>query len=162
MKLLLGLWLPAYGESLVYLALTMPLCVYSCKANLLFNTYLKMGRREGTLCAVNVAAMALNAALALASIVGLASVELATCGIVASVALRDLAFELIMSRRFGNPVAGFCVSEALLTAGFMAASWFMGSWSWPAVALMLVVYLWIDKDGVKLVTAEARRRLGRA
>ena len=161
-KLLLGLWLPAYGESLVYLALTMPLCVYSCKANLLFNTYLKMGRREGTLCAVNVAAMALNAALALASIVGLASVELATCGIVASVALRDLAFELIMSRRFGNPVAGFCVSEALLTAGFMAASWFMGSWSWPAVALMLVVYLWIDKDGVKLVTAEARRRLGRA
>lgn len=161
-KLLLGFWLPAYGESLVYLALTMPLCVYSCKANLLFNTYLKMGRREGTLCAVNVAAMALNAALALASIVGLASVELATCGIVASVALRDLAFELIMSRRFGNPVAGFCASEALLTAGFMAASWFMDSWSWPAVALMLVVYLWIDKDGVKLVTAEARRRLGRA
>ena len=44
-KLVLGLWLPAYSESLVYLALTMPLCVYSCKANLLFNTYLKMGRR---------------------------------------------------------------------------------------------------------------------
>ena len=123
-KLVLGLWLPAYGESLVYLALTMPLCVYSCKANLLFNTYLKMGRREGTLCAVNVAAMALNAALALTSIEGLASVELATCGIVLSVMLRDLVFELTMSRRFGNLVAGFCVSEALLTAGFMAASWF--------------------------------------
>ncbi len=159
-KLVLGLWLPGYGESLVYLALTIPLCVYSCKANLLFGTYLKMGRREGTLCAVNVAAMALNAALALASIAGLASVELATCGIVVSVALRDLAFELIMSRRFGNSVAGFCASEALVTAGFMGASWFLGTWSWPAVTLMLTVYLWADKDGVRLVVTEARRRLG--
>ena len=161
-KLVLGLWLPAYGESLVYLALTMPLCVYSCKANLLFNTYLKMGRREGTLCLVNVAAMVLNAALALASIVGLASVELATCGIVTSVALRDLVFELIMSRRFGNPVARFCVAEALVTAGFMAASWFLGAWSWPVVLLMLAVYLWSDRDGVRLVMTKARRRLGRA
>lgn len=161
-KLVLGLWLPAYGESLVYLALTMPLCVYSCKANLLFNTYLKMGRREGTLCAVNVAAMVLNAALALASIVGLASVELAACGIVASVALRDLAFELIMSRRFGNPVVRFCAAEVLVTAGFMAVSWFMGAWSWPVVLLMLAAYLWSDRDGVRMVMTEAKRRLGRA
>ena len=161
-KLVLGLWLPAYGESLVYLALTMPLCVYSCKANLLFNTYLKMGRCEGTLCAVNVAAMVLNAALALVSIVGLASVELATCGIVASVALRDLAFELIMSRRFGNPVARFCVAEALVTAGFMTASWFLGAWSWPMVLLLLVAYLWADRDGVRLIMTETGRRLGRA
>ena len=161
-KLILGLWLPSYGESLVYLALTMPLCVYSCKANLLFNTYMKMERREGMLCVVNVVTMALNAVLALASIVGLASVELATCGIVASVVLRDLAFELIMSRKFGNPVMGFGIAEALLTAGFMAASWFLGAWSWLAVALMFCVYLWFDRDGVKLVAAEARRRLGRA
>lgn len=161
-RLVLGFWLPDYSESLVYLALTMPLCVYSCKANLLFNTYLKMGRREGTLCAVNVAAMVLNAALALASIVGLASVELATCGIVASVALRDLAFELIMSRRFGNSVARVCVAEALVTAGFMTASWFLGAWSWPVVLLLLSAYLWADKDGVRLVMTEAGRRLGRA
>ena len=160
-KLVLGLWLPAYGESLVYLALTMPLCVYSCKANLLFNTYMKMGRCEGTLCAVNLATMALNAALALASITGLSSVELATCGIVASVALRDAIFELIMSRRFGNPMVGFCAAEALVTVGFMAASWFMGLWSWPVVALMLVAYLWIDRDGVRLVATEARKRVRR-
>ena len=161
-KLVLGLWLPAYGESLVYLALTMPLCVYSCKANFLFNTYMKMGRREGTLCAVNVVAMALNAALALASIVGFASVELATCGIVISVVLRDLAFEVVMSRRFGNPVVGFCAAEALMTAGFMAVSWFVGAWSWPAVVLMLAVYLWIDQDGVRVIVTEARKRIGRA
>lgn len=118
-KLVLGLWLPDYQESFVYLALTMPLCVYSCKANLLFNTYMKMGRHEGALCAVDVATMVLNGALACASILGFASVELATCGIVLSVALRDLAFEGFMARKFGKRFAGFCAAEAVVTG----ASW---------------------------------------
>lgn len=157
-KIVLGLWLPEYEASFVYLALTMPLCVYSCKANLLFNTYMKMGRHEGALCAVNVAAMALNGALACAGIMGFASVELATCFIVLTVALRDFAFELFMARKFGNRVLGTCVSEAAISAGFMAASWFLGTWSWPVVALMLAVYLWVDREGVGLIVSEAKRR----
>lgn len=158
-RLLLGLWLPDYGESLVYLALVMPLCVYSCKANLLFNTYLKMGRREGLLCAVNLAAMAVNGAFACASVAGLGSVELAACGVVLTVALRDLAFELVMAWRFGNRVAGACLSEAALSAGFMASSWLLGAWSWPVVAAMLCVYLWFDRDGVAMIWGEMKKRL---
>lgn len=159
-KVVLALWLPDYEESFIYLALTMPLCVYSCKANLLFNTYMKMGRHEGGLCALNLAAMVVNGVLACASIMGFASVELATCGIVATVALRDLVFERFMARKFGNRFVGFCVAEALLTIGFMAASWFMGVWSWPLVAAMLGVYLWVDRDGVRLIATEAERKLG--
>ena len=158
-KLVLEFWLPAYGESLIYLALAMPLCIYSCKANLLFNTYMKVGRREGVLCAVNIAAMVLNALLAFVGIVIFESVELATCGIIVSVVLRDSAFEVIMSRRFGNAVAGFCAAEAFLAAGFMAVSWSFEAWSWPVVALMLVIYLRFDKDGIRLVAGEMKRRI---
>lgn len=157
-RVVLGLWLPDYESSFVYLALTMPLCVYSCKANLLFNTYMKMGRHEGALCTLNVAVMVLNGILAYASIVGFASVELAACFIVLTVALRDLAFELFMARKFDNRVLGICVSEAAISAGFMAASWFLGTWSWPVVALMLAVYLWSDREGVGLIVSEAKRR----
>lgn len=160
-KIILGFWLPDYEASFVYLALTMPLCVYSCKANLLFNTYMKMGRHEGTLCAINVSAMALNGLLACASIMGFASVELATCAIVLTVALRDLAFELFMSTKFGNRVFGMCASEAAISAGFMAASWFLGPWSWPVVAIMLVAYLWFDREGMRLFASEAKKRLAR-
>lgn len=158
-RVVLGLWLPEYNESFIYLALTMPLCVYSCKANLLFTTYLKMERREGVLCLVNVAAMVLNGAFTALSIVGLTSVEMATCGIVLTVMLRDLTFELLMSRRFGCPVAKSCLAEALVTVGFMVASWFLGVWSWPVVVALLVVYLWLDCDGVRLVVSQVRSRL---
>ena len=109
---------------------------------------------------MNLAAMVVNGVLACASIMGFASVELATCGIVATVALRDLVFERFMARKFGNRFVGFCVAEALLTIGFMAASWFMGVWSWPLVAAMLGVYLWVDRDGMRLIATEAERKLG--
>lgn len=158
-RMLLGLWLPEYRESLVYLAFTMPLCLYSCKANLLFNTYMKMGRREGLLCAVNVVAMLVNGLLAWASIVGLSSVELAACGIVLTMALRDFAFETILGRSFGCSAARNCFPEAILTLGFMMASWLLGAWSLPLVAVMLVVYLALDSQGLRLLAIEAKKRL---
>lgn len=158
-KIVLGLWLPEYEDSLFYLALTMPLCVYNCKASLLFNNYLKMNRREGALCLINLATLALNVVFAIMSIVGFASVEMATCGIVCSVALRDVSFEFFMARKFGNNIAYVCISEALLAVGFMAVSCCLGTWSWFAVVVMLVFFTLFNRDGCKLVVAEARKRL---
>lgn len=158
-KIILGLWLPEYEDSLFYLALTMPLCIYNCKASLLFNNYLKMGRREGALCLINLATMALNVLFATAAIVGFSSVELATCGIVCSVALRDLVFEFFMARKFGNTIARVCISEALLTIGFMAASWCLRSWSWFVSAAMLAVYVLFNREGTNLVLNEIRKRI---
>lgn len=158
-KIVLGFWLPEYEDSLFYLALTMPLCVYNCKASLLFNNYLKMGRREDALCLINLATMALNVFFATASIAGFASVEMATCGIVCSVALRDLVFELFMARKFGNGFARVCISEALLTVGFMAASWCLGTVSWFVVVALLAAYTLVNREGAKLAMSEIGKRL---
>ena len=92
---------------------------------------------------------------------GFASIEMATCGIVCSVALRDLVFELFMARKFGNGIARVCISEALLTVGFMAASWFMVMGSWCIVVVMLAAYALFNQSGVKLAIAEIGRRLKR-
>lgn len=157
-KVILGLWLPEYESSLVYLALTMPLCVYSCKANLLFNTYLKMVRYEGKLCAINVVAMLLNCAFAFISIVGFSSVELATCGIVLTVALRDFYFENLLSKEYGTKFVRQLILEALISVGFMACSWCMGVASLPAVALMFAIYLWSSRgDLVQVISMVAAR-----
>lgn len=158
-KKILGLWLPEYSKSFMYLALTMPLCVYSSKANMLFNTFLKIERRESTLCIVNVATMVFNSILAFIGIFGSGSVEIAVCVIIFSMIARDFLFEKLMADRFGNPILGHCISEALITIGFMAASWFLDAWSIPIVAAMLAVYLLIDRDGVSLVINETKRKI---
>ncbi len=160
-KVILGLWLPEYESSFIYLALTMPLCVYSCKANLLFNTYLKMARYEGKLCVINVAAMLLNCAFTFISILGFSSVELATCGIVATVMLRDLYFEKLLSKEYGTKFARQLVLEALMSVGFMACSWCMGVASWPVVAFIFVVYLWFSRGDLMQVISSVAARVPR-
>ena len=143
--LILGWWLPEYRESLAYLGLVLPVCVYSCKANILFSTYLKMSRDEGLLCAVNVATMVANAALSATAILGTGSVGAASVGIVASLAARDFAFERIMAGRYGEPYVRDCVLEAVISAVFMAASWFLAAWSVLPVAAALAAFWWVER-----------------
>lgn len=160
-RVLMGLWLPAYEESFIYLALTMPLCVYSCKANFLFNTYMKMGRNEGALCIINICAMLVNAAFTIVGINIFHSVELATCGIIASVAIRDLVFEYFLSRRFNEPFICSCIAEAMITICFMATSWTLGVMSLPVVVLALLGYLLLSKNDVRAVADLIKGKLSR-
>lgn len=160
-KLLLELWLPDYGDSFRYLALTMPLCVYSCKANLLFTTYLKMDRKEGCLCVVNVATMILNGVFSCIGILGFSSVELATCGIVIAAAVRDLLFEAMMTKKFGGHFFSVWAVEAVVSAVFMVSSWTLGVWSWFIVALVLIWHSWFFRRGFSIVYSEVKRRISR-
>jgi O-antigen/teichoic acid export membrane protein len=160
-RVILGWWLPQYEESLLYLALTLPLCIYSCKANFLFDTYLKMGRHEGVLGAVNVFTMSLNAALSAIAVFGFASVEWAAIGIVASVVVRDFFFERYEASEQGVEYLGSCLSELALSAGFMAASWVLGLWSWVVVAIMLAAYLAFNRGEIAMVVSAMKSRLRR-
>lgn len=161
MRVVLGLWLPQYGESLLYLALTMPLCIYSCKASFLFNTYLKVGRREGILCLVNVFTTLVNAFLSMIAVYILGSVEWAAVGIVASVALRDYIFERYLAKKLGLPYLRAWISEMLLSAVFMVASWALGLWSWFAVAGMLAAYVAINRQDAKKTVMMAKMKMCR-
>lgn len=158
-RVILGWWLPQYEESLLYLALTMPLCIYSCKANFLFDTYLKMSRHEGVLGAVNVFTMCLNAVLSAVAIFGFASVEWAAIGIVASVVARDFVFEHYEAREQGVKYLSSCVSELILSIGFMTVSWTIGLLSWPFVVVMLAVYLFVNKNETKTLALALTARI---
>lgn len=158
-RTILGIWLPQYEESLLYLALTMPLCIYSCKANFLFNTYLKVGRREGVLCLVNVLTMLVNAGLSVLAVLVAESVEWASAGIVLSVATRDFIFERYMAREFGLTYLRISISELLLSVSFMMVSWTLGACSWFVVAGLLAIYLTINRAETLMVILGLKAKL---
>lgn len=157
-RYILVLWLPDYAESFVYLALTMPLCIYSCKANLLFNTYMKIGRHETRLCLTNVATMVLNGAFSLA-LIDTVGVVGATVGIIVSVAVRDWLFERFMDGKFHVGHVRQCASQALMAIGFMLASWYLGAWSIVAVALMLTLFWALQRDDFAIVVSDLTTRV---
>lgn len=156
-RFILVLWLPEYEESFIYLAFTLPICVYSCKANLLFNTFLKIDRQESRLCIVNVVTMLINALLSLA-LIDSQGIIAATVGIVVSLAMRDYMFERYFGQYFHIHCVRQCLLQALFAIGFMLASWSMGAWSILPVIAMLLIYWAVQKGDASFVAHELSGR----
>ena len=57
LSVLINAWLPQYQDSLKYLILLLPMCIYDGKMNVLGTTYYKVVRKEGTLLKVNLVSL---------------------------------------------------------------------------------------------------------
>jgi len=60
LKAILTLWLPQYKESLYYLMFLLPICVFDGKMQLIFNTYMKVLRKEKSLLLINLCSLILS------------------------------------------------------------------------------------------------------
>ena len=54
LKCILAWWLPKYADSLIYMSVLFPVCVFESKVSLLINTYLKSMRKEFLMLKINV------------------------------------------------------------------------------------------------------------
>lgn len=63
LSIFINLWLPHYNDSLIYLGLMIPLCIYDGKMNIVGTTYYKVLRQEGKLLMVNIVAMFISFSL---------------------------------------------------------------------------------------------------
>lgn len=53
LKCILAWWLPKYADSLIYMTVLFPVCVFESKVSLLINTYLKSMRKEFLMLKIN-------------------------------------------------------------------------------------------------------------
>lgn len=126
-KYLLGLWLPQYTESLKYLALLLPLCTFDSKMQMLFNTYLKVLRKEKKLLLINTGVFAVSIVCSVLGAYVINSIYAVVIAMVASVALRSIVAELYVSKLFHKPVGTSLWAECGLAVLFSYLSWFTPS-----------------------------------
>lgn len=151
-KAALALWLPQYADSLRYLALLFPLCIYEARNTALVWTYLKTVRRERDIMKANVTMVFVSAGVTAATVYMLGSLELAVASIIVLYAAKAVYTELLLARELGFRNAGDHLAEAGLTAVFIAGSWFLpGIFGWLGYLAAYAVY-----------AAALRRRLLRA
>ena len=91
-------WLPDYTESIRYMVVLLPICVFESRNSLLGNTFLKVLRREKTMLAINIGTMLFSAVFSSISVFILSSIELTLIGMVLSVVLRSVISEWIISQ----------------------------------------------------------------
>lgn len=128
---LVALWLPAYADSLVYLPLILPVCLFESSVSLLTGTYLKVLRREKDFLIGNTAALLVSTVFLVISIPILHNLALAVLAMPASLAVRSWFLEKRLAARLEVNVMPVFATEVLASAVFIALSlgigWFTGS-----------------------------------
>lgn len=162
-KVILSAWLPQYADSLVYMALLFPMCVFESKMSMLINTYLKTLRKEKWLLLVNVTTVSLSVVITLITTYWLHNLDLAVASIVFLLAFRCVFAELLLSTVLDVNVKTDIVLELALTIIFIGASWFVGGIAGLAIyAVAYLVYLFIKRNDVAFVLNTALRMVRHA
>lgn len=127
-KVILSTWLPNYAESLNYMALMFPICLFEGKMAMLVNTYMKALRMEKTILLVNGVSVVLSAATTAIIVFWLQNLTLAVLSIVILLAFRCALAEIMLARKINIFVIKDIVLEFLLVGLFIGVNWFVRSW----------------------------------
>ena len=146
MKVVLSMWLPHYKDSLDYLALLFPICLFESKMSLLINTFLKVLRKENLLLLINFISVFISAILSVVSVLIFKNIELSILTITIVLGFRCLLAEIIISKLFNIKVFNNFIFEALLVIVFVFTGWYIDNFLSTLIYLVfLLIYLYSKK-----------------
>ena len=127
-KIILGMWLPQYEDSMRYLAILFPLCIYETRNTVLTWTYLKTLRRERDIMKANLVMVAVSMMLTLFTVYLLQNLELAVLSIIALYAAKAVYTEVLLGKYM--PLHNWTdhIKEGLLTVMFIFCNWVLSGW----------------------------------
>jgi O-antigen/teichoic acid export membrane protein len=138
-KVVLSIWLPNYSDSLMYMALVFPMCVFEGKMSLLINTYLKTLRKEKLMLKINLISLALSVVITFITTVLLKNLNLAIASIVVILAFRCVLSEIFLSKILVISLYKDVVLELIMTLIFILTGWFINSLF--AVLIYVLAYI---------------------
>jgi len=158
LKFVLSAWLPQYADSLMFMALVFPMCVYEGKMALLINTYLKALRKEKLMLVVNVASVMLSLISTVIFTQVFKNLTLSVVSIVILLAFRSMLAELFLSKILNISVNKDIALEMTMSLIFILTGWFVGSWYGIIIYLMAYgLYLVIKRKDITTSFIEVKR-----
>lgn len=153
LKEVLTIWLPAYADGLVYMAILFPISIYEGKMSLLVNTYLKTLREEKAMLRINSLIFTLSILFTLGSTMYFNSLNLAVVSIIVLIASRCILAELYLSRKLNIDISKDIVYEIILTIFFILNAWILNSLlGLLSYILIYIIYIMIKKNDIKNAT----------
>lgn len=148
-KVILSAWLPKYAESLKYMALLFPMCVFESKMSMLIETYMKTLRMERQLLSINLISVALSFLLSWITVFVMNNLELAVLSILILVMIRCVLAEMLVAPKLGLKVLRDILTEIALVCFFVFFSWEIGGVrGFVFYILVYAVYLLLKRGDV--------------
>ena len=150
LKLILSTWLPQYADSLRYMALLFPICIYESKMSMLINTYLKSFRKEKSMLIINTISLILSLILTILSVFILNNLTLAILSIVFLLGFRCVIGELVLTKIMNILIYKDIILETVLTAIFIISSWFINNMFCSIIyTCFYLIYVFIKRKDIK-------------
>lgn len=150
LKLIIGAWLPQYNDSLIYMALLFPMCIFESKMSLLIETYLKTLRLEGWLLKINIITVIMSILSTILTTCILHNLTLAVLSIVILLGFRCVLSEKILSKSININVNLHIIMELILVISFIVSSWYLGGMKGLVIYILLYfMYLFIIMKDIK-------------
>lgn len=124
MKYILSLWLPEYADSLRYLAVLLPFCIFEVRNTVLTCTYLKVWMGQKYILYANSATLLVSVMVTWITVYKIGSIDLAAASIMALYALKTILTELAVGKYIPIKLRFETIYELLLATVFMILSWF--------------------------------------
>lgn len=138
-ELILSAWLPQYAESMRYMAILFPMCIYAAQMTLLIQTYMNVFRLEKKILVVNIIGVAFAIVTTLISVFWMKNLTLAMLSVVLNQMFRCIYAEIVLSKHIGVTVIRDICLETVMTVMFICANWLVGGWL--GVCIYMIGYL---------------------
>lgn len=156
-KLIMSDWLPKYADSLKYMALLFPMCVFEGKMALLINTYFKTMRKEKVMLQINSVTLLLSVIGTVVSVVSLRNLNLTVLLITIVIAFKSTVSELILSKSLRISIRKSIATELVLISIFILTAWYLNSWySFLIYTAFFIIYVIIKRSDILLVFKKIR------
>lgn len=147
-KFILACWLPQYGDSLFYMAILFPICIFESRVSLLINTYLKTMRRERNMLVLNAIAAIISLMLMVVGCYWLHNLDFMVLSIVLSLGIRCIILELYLEVELGIKFYKEIIIELGLIGIFMISNREMSSLYGMCIYLIAILFFLTSRKKV--------------
>ena len=146
---ILSTWLPQYEESLRYMGLLFPICIFESKNSLLIETYMKTYRQEKTLLIINCLTVGMSLLLTGVTVFVFSNLTLAMLSVVILLWFRCVMSELAIEKLIEQKLKFCIIKETILVAIFIICSWLITGWLGTALYLIAyALYVSLEKKNI--------------
>ena len=157
-KEILSWWLPKYADSLIYMSVLFPVCLFESRVSLLINTYLKSLRKEALMLKINLVSVGVAAIVTFLTIEVFHNLDAAVFSIVLLYAFRCEMAEHYMGHILQLKLKKAILAELFMATIFITTSVLLDSWLCTIIyAVAYLGYMIANKNRVIAVKRMMRR-----
>lgn len=161
LKILLLYWLPKYSDSLVYMGLLLPICVFESKLQMLVNTYLKSLRQEALMLKINFVSVVFALLMTYVTVVLFHNLKLVILSIVINFAFRLLLAEYFIEKLLSLKLRKDSIEELIVVSSFIFINVHESTYGILIYLAVYLIYVLINKKQIKETVKKVRCELSK-